>query len=160
MCLDTSVNVGASETGVITCTDGSAEAHETPWIVVDVGLPAPSFSVTVMLNGAPPGQVTGTHASVLIAVTAAVPTQLADPPSDTHKLFTAGPSDAGRLAASVADVRPQTLNALFVSCPGPKNWPSVGCVTVRSGGVVSTGKLVSGELPLIPARFLHFAITW
>ena len=38
-------------------------------MVVAVGLPAASFSVTVMLNGAPPGQVTGTHASVLIAAT-------------------------------------------------------------------------------------------
>ena len=63
MCFDGSLNVGASETGVMICTDGSVDAQETPWMVVVVGLPAPSFSVTVMSNGAPPGQVTGTHAS-------------------------------------------------------------------------------------------------
>src|SRR5262245_41501668 len=160
MCFEVSVNAGASETGVITCTEGSIDAQETPWIVVAVGLPAASLSVTVTLNGAPPGHVTGTHASVLIMVMGAVPTQLAEPPSETHRLLTAGPSDAGRLAASGDDVRPHTLNRPWLSSSvGPKNWFSAGWVTVRSVAVVSTGKLVRPELPLTPAAFRQVAFT-
>src|SRR5689334_6274213 len=161
MCFDVSLNAGASDTGLITCTDGNVDAHETPWMVDVVGFPAASFRVTVMLNGAPPGQVTGTHASVLMAGTDAVPTQLAEPASATHRLLTAAPSEAGRLAASVDAVRAQTLKRPWLSrSVGPKNCPSAGCVTVRSGAVVSTGKLVRGELPLTPTAFLHVAITW
>src|SRR5512134_1696302 len=108
-------------------------------MVLVVGLPAASRIVTLMLNGAPPGQVTATHASVLIAATAVVPTQVADPPRATHRLLAAAPSDAGRPAASADVVRAQTLNAPFVSALGGKNCPSVGWLTDRLGAVVSTG---------------------
>ena len=125
MCFDGSLNAGASETGVMICTDGSVDAQDTPWMVVVVGLPAPSFSVTVMSNGAPPGQVTGTHVSVLIAATAAVPAQLVEPPSATHRLLTPAPSDAGKPAASVDVVRAQTLNRPWLSSSvGPKKCPA------------------------------------
>src|SRR4029453_8730244 len=103
MCSAGLLNAGASETGAMIWTDGSVDAHDTPWIVLVVGLPAASRIVTLMLNGAPPGQVTATHVSVLMAGTAAVPTHEADPPRATHRLLTAAPSDAGRPAAS-ADV--------------------------------------------------------
>ena len=74
-------------------------------MVVAVGFPAASFSVTVMSNGAPPGQVTGTQASVLIAVTAAVPTQVVEPPSETHRLLTAAP-ERRRQSGRVGGRRP------------------------------------------------------
>src|SRR4051812_10603079 len=161
MCFDGSVNAGASETGVTTCTDGRVDAHETPWMVVVVGFPAVSLSVTVTSNGAPPGQVTGTHASVLIAVTAAVPTQLADPPSATQRLLTPAPSEEGRFAASADVVRPHTVKRPCASsCVGPKNCPAVGWVTVKFGAAVSTGKVSCPEVPVIPARFRHVAPTW
>src|SRR3954471_18959368 len=161
MCFDASLNVGASETGVMTCTDGSVDAQETPWMVVVVGLPAPSFSVTLRSNGAAPGQVTGTHASVLIAATAAVPAQLVEPPSATHRLLTPAPSDAGRPAASADVVRAQTLKRPWLSSwVGPKNCPALGDVTDRFGAVVSTGKLVAGDMPVTLFAFLHVAVTW
>ena len=90
----------------MTWTDGSVDAHETPWMVVVVGFPAASFSVTVMLNGAPPGQVTGTHASVLIAVTAAVPTQR---------------RGAAQRDAQVVDAPPRATRA-----GRPRRWTSSG----------------------------------
>src|SRR4029077_13187004 len=37
MCFDGSLKVGASETGVMICTDGSVDAQDTPWMVVVVG---------------------------------------------------------------------------------------------------------------------------
>jgi hypothetical protein len=124
----------------MTCTDGSIDAHETPVTVVAVGFPAASLSVTVMSKGALPGHVTSTQASVFTAVTGAVPTQVAEPPSDTHRLFTAAPSEAGRFAASEDVVCPHTLNRPWESrSVGPRNCPSVGRETVRLGAVVSTG---------------------
>ena len=102
--------------GELNVTTGAAMfAQETPWMVVAVGFPAASFRVTVMSNGAPPGHVTGTHVSVFIAVTAAMPTQVVEPPSATHRLLTAAPSDAGNPAASVDVVLPQTLNRPWLS---------------------------------------------
>src|SRR6478609_6232302 len=129
-------------------------------MVLAVGLPAPSFSVTVMSKGAAPGQVTGTHASLLTAATAAVPTQLVDPPSATHRLVAAAPSEAGRPAASAEVVWAQTLNCPAVSSVGPKKCPSAGELTVRAGGVVSTGKLVSVDVAVTLFAFLHVAFTW
>ena len=127
MCFDGSLNAGASETGVMICTDGSVDAQETPWMVVVVGLPAPSFSVTVMSNGAPPGQVTGTHASVLIAATAAVPAQLVGAAQRDAQVVDAGAQrrgQAGRVGGRrlAADVERPWLS----SWVGPKNCPAVG----------------------------------
>ena len=130
-------------------------------MVIAVGLPAMSFNTTVTSNGAPPGQVTGTHVSVLIAATGAEPAHVAEPPSETHRLLAPAPSDAGRPAASGEVVRPHTLNRPWLSSMvGPKNCPAVGCVTVRFGAVVSTGKLLRGELPVTPFAFRQVATTW
>ena len=75
-------------------------------MVVAVGFPAASFSVTVMLNGAPPGQVTGTHASVLIAATG-------------------GGADAGRGAAQ-RDAQVVDGRARATPASRPRRWTSSG----------------------------------
>src|SRR5580692_7002503 len=100
------------------------------WVV---GLPAASLSVTVRLNGPPPGQVKATQVEELMAPTAAHAGVAAEP-SVTQRLFWPGPSELGRPAASVESVWAQTLNRPLVS--GARNWPAVGKLIVRSGGVV------------------------
>jgi hypothetical protein len=82
-------NPGASETGETICTEGNEDAHDTPEMVLLVGLPAPSLKVTVRLNGAPPGQVTPMQVGVLTASTGV---QEVEAPSETQKLFFPGPS--------------------------------------------------------------------
>ena len=94
MCLVGSLNSGASEAGAMIWTDGSVEAQETPVIVCVVGLPAASFSVTVRLKGAPPGQVMATQVGALTAATATHDGVAAEP-SVTQRLLWPGPSELG-----------------------------------------------------------------
>src|SRR5262245_23457459 len=124
----------------MTCTDGNAEAHETPVTVFAVGFPAASLSVTVMSKGAPPGHVTSTQASVFTAVTALLSTHVAEPPSDTQRFLTPAPSEAGRFTASADVVCPHTLKRPSESrSVGLRKSPLCGLVTDRLGAVVSTG---------------------
>ncbi len=79
-------NDGASETGETISTRGSDDEHDTPEIFFEVGFPAASVRVTVRSNGAPPGQVTATHADP----TAEAAVHWVEPPSLTQKFWAPG----------------------------------------------------------------------
>src|SRR4051812_26042663 len=153
MCLLGSVNVGASDAGATIWTAGSEEAQVTPLTVWTVGLRAASYSVNVRLDGAAPGQVRLTQVEVLIAAIA-THEGVAEEPRVTQRLFWPLPSEPARLAASLEAVWAQ---ALIV--PPTTNCPVVGLFTARTGGVVSTVKLLFVEVPVIPSLLTQVAIT-